>query len=71
MNLAACNGDWLQGANGELLCDGVVQVVVGGGPFGLPPITYSDANALLAAMASVLATVWGLAVLKRVLFNGS
>lgn len=67
MNLAACNGDWLQAETGAVICDGVLQVVVGGGPFGLPPITYSDANALLAAMAAVLATVWGLGVLRRVI----
>jgi hypothetical protein len=58
MNLVACDGTWSQSPTGEILCDGALQIVVGGGPFGLPPITYADANLLLLSIAGLWATVW-------------
>jgi hypothetical protein len=58
MNLVACDGTWQQSPTGEILCDGVLQVVVGGGPFGLPPISYADANLLLLAIAGLWGSVW-------------
>lgn len=67
MNLAACDGTWQQGPAGEVLCSGTLQVVVGGGPFGLPPITYAEASAMLGAIALLWATAWGINTLKRVI----
>lgn len=66
MNLVACDGTWQQATTGEVLCQGTLQIVVGGGPFGLPPITYAEANMLLGAIAALWAVVWGLRAARRV-----
>lgn len=67
MNLVACDGSWLHGSGGELICSGALQVVVGGGPFGLPPITYEEANLLLGAIASLWGSVWLFKQHRRIL----
>ena len=67
MNLVACDGTWQHAHTGEVMCSGTLQIVAGGGPFGLPPLTYAEANMLLGAIASLLAIVWGLRVLRRVI----
>lgn len=66
MNLVACDGAWQHSPSGEVVCSGTLQIVMGGGPFGLPPITYAEANLLLGAIASLWALVWGLRTLRRV-----
>lgn len=65
MNLAACQGQWSQGANGEAICSGTLQIVVGGGPFGLPPITYAEANQLLVAIGVLWGAVFAFRQLRR------
>lgn len=62
MNLIACDGTWIHQngllENGAVLCDGTLQVVVGGGPFGLPPMTYADANLMLGAIGTLWAAIF-------------
>lgn len=67
MELIACDGTWQQAQDTSVLCDGTLQVVVGGGPFGLPPMTYSDANLLLVAIGAVWASVFAIRQAKRLL----
>jgi hypothetical protein len=67
MELIACNGTWQQAQDNTVLCDGTLQVVVGGGPLGLPPMTYSDANMLLLAIGSVWASVFLIRQARRLL----
>ncbi len=67
MELIACDGTWQQAQDNTVLCDGTLQVVVGGGPFGLPPMTYSDANTLLLAIGSVWASVFLIRQARRLL----
>jgi hypothetical protein len=66
MNLVACDGSWQQLPSGEAICNGTLQVVMGGGPFGLPPITYAEANILLAAIATLWAGVFCLRQCRRI-----
>lgn len=69
MELIACDGTWIHRngplQDGGILCDGTLQVVVGGGPFGLPPMTYADANALLLAIGGVWAAVFMIRQARR------
>lgn len=65
MNLVACDGNWVQTVTDQVLCNGTLQIVVGGGPFGLPPITYAEASTLLGAIALLYATVWGMRILRK------
>lgn len=59
MELIACtNGQWQQAQDGAAICTGTLQNVPGGGPFGLPPMTYADANMLLASIDTLWAAVW-------------
>ena len=60
MSLIACtDGEWQQAPDGAALCTGTLQIVSQGGPFGLPELTYEDANLILGAVLSLYATVWG------------
>lgn len=65
MNLVACDGTWQQLPGGEIVCSGTLQIVVGGGPFGLPPMTYADANALLGVIGTLWASIWVFRQLRR------
>lgn len=65
MNLIACDGTWQQAQDGTVLCSGTLQIVAGGGPFGLPPITMADANALLMAIAGVWVSVFAVRQARR------
>lgn len=67
MSLIACDGEWQQGPDGSAICVGTLQNVAGGGPFGLPPMTYGDANDLLGAILLVLVAVFGVRQLRRLL----
>jgi len=58
VNLVACDGTWQQSPTGEILCNGTLRIVVGGGPFGLPPLTYTDANLMLLAVAGLWCSIW-------------
>lgn len=60
MNQIACtDGEWQQAPDGAPLCTGTLQIVSAGGPFGLPELTYGEANLILGAVLSLYATVWG------------
>ena len=60
MSLIACtDGEWQQAPDGAALCTGTLQIVSPSGPFGLPELTYEDANLILGAVLSLYATVWG------------
>ena len=60
MSLIACtDGEWQQAPDGAALCTGTLEIVTETGPFGLPPLTYGEANANLTAVALLYATVWG------------
>lgn len=65
MNLVACDGTWQHLPTGEVLCSGTLQIVAGGGPFGLPPITYADANMLLGAIGTLWAGIFVFRQLRR------
>ncbi|MCQ6263079.1 hypothetical protein MLD55_14150 [Alcanivorax sp. MM125-6] len=67
MELIACDGEWQQGPDGSAICAGTLQNVPGGGPFGLPPITYADANLLLAAIGGVWVSVFIIRQARRLL----
>lgn len=67
MELIACDGQWQQGSNGSVICSGTLQNVPGGGPFGLPPMTYADANMLLIAIGGVWVTVFMIRQARRLL----
>lgn len=67
MELIACDGTWQHAQDGSVLCAGTLQVVVGGGPFGLPPMTYTDANLLLIAIGTVWASVFAIRQARRLL----
>jgi hypothetical protein len=67
MELIACHGTWQQAPDNTVLCDGTLQIVAGGGPFGLPPMTYSDANMLLLAIGSVFVSVFMIRQARRLL----
>lgn len=67
MELIACDGTWQQAQDGSVLCTGTLQVVVGGGPLGLPPMTYTDANLLLIAIGTVWASVFAIRQARRLL----
>ncbi|MBQ26080.1 hypothetical protein [Alcanivorax sp.] len=67
MELIACDGTWQHAQDGTVLCTGTLQVVVGGGPFGLPPMTYTDANLLLIAIGTVWASVFAIRQARRLL----
>jgi hypothetical protein len=58
MELIACDGQWQQGPGGEVICAGTLQNVPGGGPFGLPPMTYAEANMLLGSIGILWAAVF-------------
>lgn len=60
MELIACTtGDWQQAVDGSVICSGTLEIVAETGPFGLPPLTYGQANELLGACLLLWATVWG------------
>jgi len=60
MELIACaGGEWQQAQDGAALCTGTLEIVAETGPFGLPPLTYGQANELLGAVLLLWATVWG------------
>ena len=60
MSFIACtDGEWQQAPDGAALCTGTLEIVTETGPFGLPPLTYGEANAILTAVALLYATVWG------------
>ncbi len=60
MSLIACReGEWQQAPDGAALCTGTLEIVAETGPFGLPPLTYGQANELLGAVLLLWATVWG------------
>ncbi len=60
MELIACaGGEWQQAQDGAALCTGTLEIVAETGPFGLPPLTYGQANELLGACLLLWATVWG------------
>tara|TARA_Y100001001_G_scaffold97901_1_gene95726 strand:+ start:82 stop:291 length:210 start_codon:yes stop_codon:yes gene_type:complete len=60
MTLIACtDGEWQQAQDGAALCTGTLENVAETGPFGLPPLTYQQANELLGAVLLLWATVWG------------
>lgn len=66
MSLIACReGEWQQAPDGAALCTGTLEIVAETGPFGLPPLTYEEANTLLGAVLLLFATVWGI---KRLVF---
>ena len=65
MELIACDGQWQQAHDGAVYCTGMLQIVAGGGPFGLPPITYAQANQLLLAIGGVLAGVFMIRQARR------
>lgn len=65
MNLAACEGTWQQTETGAVLCQGTLQIVVSGGPFGLPPISYTDANLLLTGIGVLWASVFAIRQIRR------
>ncbi len=68
MTLIACTeGEWQQGPDGAALCTGTLEIVAETGPFGLPPLTYEEANAILGAVALLYATVWGIKQLARLI----
>ena len=67
MELIACDGTWQQAQDNSVLCNGTLQVVAGGGPFGLPPMTYADANMLLAAIGGVWVSVFMIRQARRLL----
>lgn len=66
MKSVACDGTWSTvnvtttsfQTKPVVTCAGTLVNVDGGGPFGLPPITYTEANALLGAIGALLALVW-------------
>ena len=68
MSLIECTGgEWQQAPDGAALCTGTLQVVTQGGPFGLPPLTYEEANAILGAVALLYATIWGIKQIGRLI----
>lgn len=67
MELIGCDGSWQQATDGTVICSGTLQIVVGGGPFGLPPMTYADANILLLAIGGVWASVFAIRQARRLL----
>ncbi|PHR67266.1 MAG: hypothetical protein COA55_07730 [Alcanivorax sp.] len=68
MSLIECtDGEWQQAQDGAALCTGTLEVVAGSGPFGLPPLTYEEANAILGAVVLLFATVWGVKTLSRLI----
>lgn len=68
MNMIACDGVWEIADNTfAISCSGTLQVVAGGGPFGLPPITYAEANELLTAIAFLLVSVFAFHQVRRIL----
>lgn len=58
MSLLACDGNWQQGSNGAVFCYGTLEEVTAGSLSSFPPMTYEDANMLLAAIGAVYASIW-------------
>ena len=69
MSLISCvDGNWQQDSlTGAISCSGTLEVVAGGGPFGLPPITYEEADAMLLSTILLFAAVWGVRQLRRII----
>ncbi len=66
----ACDGSWQHRSgslqDGAVICDGTIQIVDGvGGSSMLPPLTYSEANTILAAVLGLWALVFGLRQIRR------
>tara|TARA_A100001391_G_scaffold189040_3_gene160137 strand:- start:1503 stop:1712 length:210 start_codon:yes stop_codon:yes gene_type:complete len=66
MEMIVCSGQWQQAQDGAVYCLGTLEMA-SVGPFGLPALTYGEANAILGAVALLFASVWGVRVLARVI----
>lgn len=66
MEMIVCSGQWQQAQDGAVYCLGTLEMA-SVGPFGLPVLTYGEANAILGAVALLFASVWGVRVLARVI----
>jgi hypothetical protein len=58
-SIACADGEWQQAQDGAAVCTGTLYIVTPAGPFGLPELTYEDANLILGAVLMLYATVWG------------
>ncbi|MFT0140794.1 hypothetical protein ACEK07_46640 [Alcanivoracaceae bacterium MT1] len=68
MEMIVCSGQWQQAQDGAVYCLGTLEMA-SVGPFGLPALTYGEANAILGAVAVLYATVWGVRVIARMLLT--
>lgn len=68
MKMIACDGTWtVDASTSAISCTGTLEIVAGGGPFGLPPITFADANQLLTAIGLLLVSVLAFNQVRRML----
>ena len=63
----ACDGQWQQGMDGAVICSGTLEIVSAGGAFGLPSLTYDDANEILVASIKVFVVVFIVLQLRRII----
>ncbi|MFT0140688.1 hypothetical protein ACEK07_45185 [Alcanivoracaceae bacterium MT1] len=57
MEMIVCNGQWQQAQDGAVYCLGTLEMA-SVGSFGLPALTYGEANAILGAAVGLYAVVW-------------
>lgn len=68
MELIACtNGEWQHAQDGAAICTGTLQNVAAGGPLGLPPLTYDEADAILMAVIGLFVVVFIVRQIARVI----
>lgn len=67
MESIACDGQWQQATDGAVICSGTLEIVSVGGAFGLPSLTYDDANEILVASIKVFVVVFIVLQLRRII----
>lgn len=65
MSLLACDGNWQQGYDGQVFCYGTLEEVSANSLTSLPPLTYEDADMLLALIGAVYASIWVFRQIRR------